>query len=363
MLVFDDVIFSLQSHGGISRFWREVTGGFDHNGRLGVGSMPVVRTVSPFNLSISNVQAKLFRYINYNRTFMNRPHIFHSSYSRVNCHKDAVNIVTFHDFIYEKFSDDGIGKRLHIWQKKRALGRADCIVCISENTKKDLLELYPESKSKRIEIIGNGVSDRFCENDTPHIKKAPCAQVQGKFFLYVGHRGKCKNFEAVLTACQILGSDFSCIVVGTEFSAEEKRLIDAAGLGQKIINVGRVSDQELLHLYSIAYFFFFPSFYEGFGIPPLEAMKTGCPVVCSNSSSLPEVVENAAILFDPYDKRSMSQALKKITSEIARDKLIERGKRVSYKKTWSSVRKNYAELYYEMLADKNSDIRCSDFNV
>lgn len=355
MLVFDNIVYSLQTSGGISRFWSRITEPYltealfiereDASNNLYRREQHLARS-----LPDHRIFKTVSRYVNFASRFNSDRHIFHSSYYRINRGAGAVNITTIHDLIYERFGGGGLGAHLHIAQKRRSLAAADCIVCVSEHTRKDLLEYYPLTRDKHVLVIPNGVdpaptTDAQAAIGSPVLRAAE----RGNFFLYVGHRGSCKGFDRVYRALRLCGPSWSCVVVGDALRPQEQADITAAGLTDRVISVGRVSDAELAFLYRTAAFFFFPSLYEGFGIPPLEAMQLGCPVLASDRSSIPEVVGEAGVLFDPTDDASLERGLAAILSPLNRIALIELGRQRAQSLSWRSAVDKYSALYTGLL--------------
>ncbi|CAM3243099.1 glycosyltransferase family 4 protein [Sphingomonas zeae] len=354
-LVFDNIVFSLQRTGGISRFWSKLVERHEGN-----PSARFVEHASLINLyretlalapqaiiSDHRLPLRVARYLDFRRGFGGERHIFHSSYYRSNRHPDAINVATIHDLIYEKF-ERGLARTVHIQQKSRALRLADCLVCVSEATRRDLVEHYPFCNDKRIEVIPNGVDPTDSAIEPPVL---PAALTGRRFILYVGHRGACKGFDRTYDLLCALPSDIACVVVGSGFSPEETRAIAAHGLADRFFSLGRVDDATLSGLYAAASFFFFPSLYEGFGIPPIEAMQHGCPVLATNRSSVPEVVGDAALLFDPDDRDMMIRHALVILSGANIEALRERGRARAAILEWRHALDRYDALYADLLAD------------
>jgi len=355
MLVFDNIVYSLQKSGGISRFWSKITEPYLDSASFIESADATTnlyrRGQRPAHLLPDHRGFRtLARYRNFRLRFGDTSHIFHSSYYRLNRAPAAINVTTIHDLIYERFGGSGLGSRLHIAQKRQSLAAADCIVCVSEHTRKDLLAYYPLTRDKLVLVIPNGV------DPVPPVLSGDAvgASVQaaaegGDFFLYVGHRGSCKGFDRVYQALRLCGPRWRCIVVGSALEPEEQAAIAAAGLAARVIPVGRVTDAELTFLYGHAGFFFFPSLYEGFGIPPLEAMQQGCPVLASNRSSIPAVVGDAGVLFDPDDVASLERGLATIQAPQARAELAMLGRQRATAFSWQSAVDQYRSLYQELL--------------
>ena len=150
------------------------------------------------------------------------------------------------------------------------------------------------------------------------------------YLLYVGKRDGYKNFSGLIKAVassSLLMRDFDVITVGAKFSKAEKNLISSLGFAHnQVKRISYVTDMQLAQFYSNAAAFIYPSLYEGFGLPPLEAMSAGCPVVCSNTSSMPEVVRNAGVYFNPLDIEEMRNAIEKVVfSEDLKNQLVTLG--------------------------------------
>lgn len=356
MIVFDNIVYSLQKSGGISRFWSKITEPYLPSEQF-IERKDATQNIYRYEqhpiyrLPDHRLPKSLARYLNFRLSFRDEPHVFHSSYFRVNRSPSAINVTTVHDLIYERFAS-GLASRIHIAQKHQSLELADCIVCVSEHTRKDLLEFYPFTRDKRVLVIPNGVDALSTEAPDKSISMTVRQTAEaGDFFLYVGHRGNCKGFDRVYQVLRMLGHHWRCIVVGGALKEQERADIAALGLSDRIVPVGRVSDTELSFLYIKACFFFFPSLYEGFGIPPLEAMRQGCPVLASNRSSIPEVVGNAGVLFDPDDAASLENGLYEILLTSTRNRLKERGYQRANVLNWNSAVDQYRKLYTELLND------------
>jgi glycosyltransferase involved in cell wall biosynthesis len=251
-------------------------------------------------------------------------------------------VVTVWDMIHELFAEelDPTGRCAE--EKRRAVMAAQAVICISENTKKDLLERYPVPEHRV------WVTHLASEIDAG-ISRGPEPVPERPYFLYVGLRYGYKNFGGLLTAFARTRRSLaraSLCVVGAPFSDEEERQIASLGLAGDVTHYGHVGDAHLAKLYRCSIAFVYPSLYEGFGIPPLEAMACGAPVIASNRSSLPEVVGDAGLLFDPASADDLADRLIALARDTAgRERLIARGRERAKMFSWEKTVSATLEVY------------------
>ena len=174
-----------------------------------------------------------------------------------------------------------------------------------------------------------------------------------KFLLYVGGRQKHKNFKGAL---KLLSGQYASelqlnfkVVGGGEFTDEEVSLMKDLNIKDRVMHMGHVSNIELNKLYNNAYAFIYPSYYEGFGIPPLEAMSASCPVICSNLSSIPEIVGDAGLMFNPDTPLEAEKYLKRLSEKKFRAEMIEKGINRASGFSWVKTGLETVNLYKEML--------------
>lgn len=364
-IFYDHQIFSQQEYGGISRYFceliKEVDLTADNKAYLSLllSNNAYLREselkVSPFFskrdfpkkeeilyrlnqvyslLDLRRVSYDIFHATNYNPYFI--PHL-----------KGKPFVVTFYDAIHERFG--GKYKELSdvaqiVKDKKKLAEQATAIIAISESTKRDLIELLDVNPSKiHVVYLGNSLNI-IAKNKRPD-SKFP-------YILYVGKRDAYKNFAKFLNAISSLLKKYEMKLIcagGGAFTVEEKKFIQSLNL-ESFVTSEPINDIVLQDLYRSARAFVFPSLYEGFGIPVLEAMACDCPCVLSNTSSLPEVAGDAAIYFDPSDEESIAESVERVISdETLRNSLIDKGKQRLSLFSWNHTAAQTIEIYEQCL--------------
>lgn len=257
--------------------------------------------------------------------------------------KKIKTVVTIHDMIYELFADEIPNAKKTIHWKKKFIYQSDIIIAVSENTKKDIIRFYPDINQKKIRVIYEG---GICNENITPISKLP-----HKYILYVGNRKLYKNFMFFLASIiKILQeNDISLVCVGGgEFSKEEKELLREHEVEDKVVWFDCTED-ELNDVYRKAVMFVYPSLYEGFGIPILEAFANGCPVVCSSTSCFPEIAGDAAAYFAPDNKKDIREKVSmmmgdgKLRADYV-DKGRIRNKSFSWSKMGQEIEKEYCNI-------------------
>jgi glycosyltransferase involved in cell wall biosynthesis len=358
-LVFDHQVFSFQQHGGVSRYFCEVAerlaryDGCDVTVLAPVYVNAYLATLPPS--MVAGRQVPPTRYAEGLRLLVNgvlargwlaaaRPDVVHETYfSRFPvAPRRAASVVTVFDMIHERFPEYFSPNDSTPARKAAAVRRADRVICISESTRRDLLE--------RVRVDPGVVS-------VVHLAGAPVpavrptrAVVDGPYVLYVGPRGGYKNFDGLLRA--VAGSPALRAGVrvvafgGGPLGAAERALVRELGLDEGAVVQMSGDDAALDAAYTFATAFVYPSRYEGFGIPPLEAMARDCPVVCAANSSLPEVVGDAAELCDAENPESIAAAIERVVGSPAHaDALRARGRLRNAQFTWDRCALASYEVY------------------
>jgi glycosyltransferase involved in cell wall biosynthesis len=251
-------------------------------------------------------------------------------------------IITIHDMIPELYYSH---KKNEKRKKERAtsIRKANQIICISEHTKNDLIKLFPETPLDKITVIHHGI-ESITAQYTPN--------THGDYLLFVGGRRRYKNFDFFLKAVAplLLHNNIKLICTGSKFSESETKLITMYGLRELVINRGFVSDNELQNLYYHAKCFVFPSLYEGFGFPILEAFSNECPICISNRSCFPEIAGDAALYFDPENENSIRNSIRIVLeNDKLRNEIIQKGKAKLKSFTWEKAAEKTYQVYLKAL--------------
>lgn len=276
-----------------------------------------------------------------------RPDIVHETYFSYNLTGPSTtpSVVTVHDMIHERFPNN-----FWFWDKtsankRAAVDRASHIICISESTRRDLIQIFdvPPGKTSVIHLAYNKFevqNDVFMNTPDTHTRP---------YLLYVGHRSGYKNFINFILAygsSSILSSELDVVCFGGgPWTPKERSLISSFHLQDKI-HLQSGDDNCLARAYLNAKAFVYPSIYEGFGLPTLEAMAHDCPVLCSNTSSLPEVVGDAGEYFDPNDIDSIRLAMERVLFESnRRHELITLGQQRLTHFSWQKCSAETMKVY------------------
>ncbi len=362
-VAYDHQVFSWQEYGGISRYFYELAGrvnafdGFSasivaplyvnrylKNGGMRAKGMylpPLSRGVRAVEFINRRLESAWLR--------IRRPDVLHETYypATSSAPKGCPIVITVHDMIQEKFSAAfGLNDETSV-KKRAAVLRADRVVCVSENTRADLIQIFNPDPGK-IRTIHLGVAAR-----RPSALSMP-PSLPKPFFLYVGMRGGYKNFANVLSAYAaqpMLSEEFDLVAFGSNtLTPEEHEAIGSLRLAPHQVRHLAGDDDLLGYLYGKAEALVYPSFYEGFGIPPLEAMSHGCPVICSNASSIPEVVGDAGLYFDPHSVDAIADAMERVASlPSLRSDLAARGRERAKGFSWDRCAARTLDVYRELI--------------
>lgn len=344
-VTLDGIVFGLQTYGGISNYWsclvrhmdalpnvdshlvlpkRLQYAGYDANWHLRSSTFrEIVPTAISRYLDVSNDR---------------HCDVFHSSYYRVPTNRSTRCIVTVHDFIYERYSHSP-ARWVHSWQKLRSIRRADAVICVSHATRDDVLRYVPGVDRSRVHVVYHGV-----DQSTFFPERADKKAEFENMVLYVGQRVVHKRFDLAVEAVAQC-HDLSLGIVGPAPTDPEVKLLESR-LHGRWHSFGPVSSSRLRALYSTSFAFIFPSDYEGFGMPILEAMACGCPVVAAQTASLPEVGGNAAVYAREQHPEMFAAALTQLQGSVMdRQTAIDAGLQHAKKFSWARTFNDTLAIY------------------
>ncbi len=358
-ILYDGQIYAIQTTGGINRYFANLIS------RLPESYSPTLTAIhEAYNLNYpvhsklsgykylrfrpSRISWRLEKYYFRFLTDLTRFDIAHPTYYYLLTKREIKEyscpvVLTVHDMIHEIFAKEMDVKGDEAEMKRKAILAAQAIICVSENTKKDLLERYPIPEDKiSVTYLASEIDASLSYGSEPVSSKP--------YYLYVGnHQVGYKNFDGLLHAFSktvSVNPDVALCVVGEPFNNVERNLIESLKLTEHIEHYGYIKDTHLAKLYRCSLAFVYPSLYEGFGIPPLEAMACGTVVVASNSSSIPEVVGDAGILFDPNATGDLADIfLSLLNGSQERDTLIALGYQRAKQFNWDKTVAQTLDVY------------------
>lgn len=329
---FDGIIYALQKFGGASVYWKNI--------------VERVRSDKRFSV-VETLPNRILRGI----PVSSHADIFHSSHFRTNFLSHTKTVTTVHDLTYELgMLGNGLKARINISERKRSYFSADAIICISSNTKKDLLEIYPQLAGRcPIYVVHHG----FTSPDFDRSQQLPKSLKACEYVLYVGGRKNYKNFYLALRGFVESGvwrEGVKLVCTGSEFNERELELFKNMGVSDSLVSVGLVNEEILFLLYKHAHCLLYTSRYEGFGLPLIEAMSVGCPVIGADVSCIPEIVGKAGILVDADSPDHVARAILDLASEHVRGKLIADGLVRASQFSWDTSASKHMEVYASLVS-------------
>ncbi|MCF5597444.1 glycosyltransferase [Pseudomonas sp. PA-3-10C] len=364
-IAMDYQIFCLQTYGGISRYFvrlaeqlsldsksvkvfsplhcNEYLEGLDpslvEGRRIAKTSSKGMRLTLPYNEFVAR-----------NKISAWQPDVEHETYYSLfnRAPRKHPVVITVYDMVHELFPNEFSRVGNLSARKLKAVQRADHVICISESTRRDLVEMFDIDISK-VSVVHLGF-DKFSsfalQENTKSKRERP-------YLLFVGNRSGYKNFSGFLKSFSIsvrLKTDFDIVSFGGgAFSPEEKNIISGLGLAPSQVTQVSGGDEKLGELYREAAIFVYPSLYEGFGLPPLEAMANDCPVALSNTSSMPEVVGDAGAYFDPSSVEDMSLVIENLAfSSSLKQELVGKGRERLEVFSWHNCARDTLAVYEKM---------------
>jgi len=363
-VLYDHHVFQLQRYGGVSRYFYELIShlirlgdveaslflGFYING-YGVERLPGLARVTgmprPPIRALERVFPRLADMWLQRAYDLRRFDLFHQTYYTA---QDPVrgrcpSVLTVHDMIHELHPQSERQKEWMVSMKRPSVDRSDAVIAISESTKRDLMRLYGTPEEK-IHVIHHA--------NSLQVEAAPTSLLARPYVLFVGTRTGYKNFALLARAYAqrpdvVRDFDLVCFGGGA-FTPEERALLAELGLGERVHHFAG-ADEVLATLYRHAAVMAYPSRYEGFGLPALEAMHYGCPVIVADTSSLPEVVGDAAERVEPDSQESLAEALARVLQDAERKaELVRRGYEQERRFSWERCATETLALYRQVAA-------------
>lgn len=365
-ILFDHQIFNLQQRGGISRYFTEIYKGLEESGHL-----PDISILYHDNLFLQqlglkdkNPFSKLKKFKGYKNTmeWINRTNsknklkhyewdVFHPTYYFPYFLKNLQQkplVITIHDMIHEKLHHQTSQFDKTVLNKNILANKANNIIAVSEHTKKDIIELY-DINPEKIEVIHHGYS--ALSHQMKEINK-----IKSPYLLFVGERAGYKCFLPMLNSIStwLKDNNFQLIVVGgKQFSTEELAVIEKNNLSPSVQLLEMVNDDELLWLYKHAEAFIFPSLYEGFGLPILEAFAAECPVVLPEASCFPEVAGDAGFFYQSNIKDSLVISIESavFNTQLKKEKIIAGLEQIK-KFSWQQSVSKHINVYQDAISNR-----------
>lgn len=283
--------------------------------------------------------------------------LYHSTHYVLPAIVQSRVVVTIHDIIhllYPEFLPSSLAFLYAQRMIRRSLNRGDRIIAVSQNTRADLME-YFEVDGAKIEVVYNGVEDRFRQRLSEdelqlHLRQLGIAR---PYLLFVGNPKPHKNLvnvvQAYARARRMAQFDAPLVCVGDRGGAAEAKIRQRAqylGVADRVLLLGHVADEVLPAVYQGAELFLYPTLYEGFGLPAVEAMASGVPVITSNTSALKEIAEGYAHLVDPLDVDGMAKAISRCMADPEhRASLAKLGQRRAEDFRWDATARRTLEIY------------------
>ena len=337
-IAIDGIVFSLQRAGGISVYFQELLRVLGQRGDAATLTLerPSRQELLHPSSSVAVHPFAARRLERYRAARVPTPSsVFHSSYYRRPDQPGVPTVVTVYDFIYERFRT-GPARWMHMWQKHAAIRSAQAVICISEATRRDMLHWVGETPGQQVHVVHCGVGEAFGP-----LKLEPRGT---PFVLFVGERGGYKNFLLALQALALLPElELHCIGGGA-LRAEEFDGI-ALAVRERVRHLGFVAEATLNETYNRAECLVYPSSHEGFGIPPLEAMRAGCPVVSIACEAVLEVGGDALAVAEAARPEAIAAAVQSVREPERRARLVQAGRERAAGFSWDAAHARTLEIY------------------
>jgi mannosyltransferase len=356
-LCLDNIIFSLQHAGGISVYWSELWSRLlrDRLSAVAIEAQGASQNIFRKNLDIPleqiRVELRPVIFARYLRVpaVQSRDELLHSSYYRLPSSERIPHVQSCYDFTYERFMY-GPAKWMHSWQKRQAVESANGVICISESTRRDLLYFCPRVREENICVIHLGFSDAFKRLPYREAQTlvAPYTKSDESYSVFVGDRSSYKNFTVAVDAVAQFPGHQLVVVGGGELKGNDLTHLELR-LPGRWTHIDRAPGMLLNALYNHAHALIYPSSYEGFGIPVIEAMAAGCPVIALGTSSIPEAAGDAGLLLDRADADGVAEQLNHLTDASFRESVQTQGLLNAQRFSWESCYQKTLSFYSRVL--------------
>lgn len=350
-LYVDMIAFYLQKAGGITSVWKEL---LIRMLRDGLNIVLILQDTKCENIYFQQImefcpktvyeRGKVFinRYMPV-RIHLEKGNKFISTYYRKSSDKSICQYVLVHDFTYEYYAA-GIKRMIHSWQKKNAISNSQAAICVSENTKKDLLKFYQWAKEKYIYVIHNGVSEVYqkCSNTDEIIELKKYNNIP--FLLYVGSRAQYKRFDVAVRVAGDCG--YGLVIIGGGTLRKRETALLNENVRDNYLHITEVRDETLNRIYNKAFALIYPSEYEGFGIPIIEAQRAGCPVIACRGSSVSEIVRNESMLMERCSVQEAKRIMDELRDPDKRNMVKMEGLENAKEYIWEKAYKEYVKVLF-----------------
>ena len=349
-LIMDNIVFSLQRMGGASVYWGHLLEAAQADPTI---DLTVIERSDGLNNTVRsnlNVTAPVIlqdrvprRVAQFVRASVPAAEsLFHSSCYRLSRGKSCHDITTVHDFIWAYYTH-GLNRAIHMAQIRDAVLGAEGVICVSESTKRDMLRFIPGASNKRIKVVYQGY-DEASYTYAPAERKDQVVYVGSRVAFY-------KNFwlsaEAVAAS-----SDVTLVIVGAPLTDAEKTRLDAL-LPHRYVSKVFPSSAEVCQILRESIALLYLSEYEGFGIPVLEGMASGAPVIAKNVSSIPEVAGEAGILLDEPTADGVAREIERLRQDRSyRDDVVQKGLQQVKGFSWDRTTRETLDFYHEMFQSR-----------
>jgi glycosyltransferase involved in cell wall biosynthesis len=368
-VVVDGIVYQLQLRGGISRLFSEILPrmcSMDDSLRIYILKQRQFKQSLPVHPHITTCSIPYINHCPYPKRLWKpiisaanklmyclkagkgKNKIWHSTYYTMPERWTGYSVATVHDLVFELFPQFYNGPNFDLFRQRKRLSvqRADAVICVSDTTHQDVLRLYRLDADK-VHVIPNACSDVFRRLDNTELPGS--IQIEQPFLLYVGNRARYKNFDLLAKAYSLWPrrKEIALVLVGGKsFSESEQRLIEELAIAEQVKLLGDIDDETLCCLYNRALAFVYPSLYEGFGMPLLEAMACGCPIIASRIPSTVEVAGDCPVYFEPEKADDLLRAFDIVLSERRDSERVRAGLERIKPYSWDKTAAETLEVYH-----------------